>query len=248
MKHLKLLTITVLPLLWSIYFIFEFVTGRVTNAPMFVGNIALIILFALCGYIIYRINIKFEYGFKTKTIFIIFLALMVLDQGIKLFIKLFFFEKNITLVDNFLSFNPIINTDGSWLNARFGTGLSFTLLIIINIFALLLFFEVYRYVLAKSQKNFLVDMCFLFIFCGALCSLIDKAFYGGSLDFIGIGYLFIADIKDLYINLGLLFFILSLYKNGYLTSNEDTSFKDDLKSLKKFLLFIKHDIFLFKKK
>ena len=46
-----------------------------------------------------------------------------------------------------------------------------------------------------------IFMSFLFILSGALCSLIDKIFYGGSLDFIGISNLFIADIKDLYISL-----------------------------------------------
>lgn len=51
-------------------------------------------------------------------------------------------------------------------------------------------------------------MCFVFVSCGAICSLIDKVFYGGSLDFIGISNLFIADIKDLYINLGILFLLL----------------------------------------
>ena len=85
-------------------------------------------------------------------------------------------------------------------------------------------------------------MCFIFISCGAICSLIDKVFYGGSLDFIGISNLFIADIKDLYINMGILFFALTMFNNGYLSSNESTTFKDDFKSLKKFFLFIVNDI------
>ena len=142
-----------------------------------------------------------------------------------------------------LYFNPIINTDGSWLNARFGTSVSFPILITLNIIAIFIFIEVYRYYLNKGNKDFWSDMCFIFVFCGALCSLIDKVFYGGSLDFIGISNLFIADIKDLYINLGILFFALTMFNNGYLSSsNEDTSFKEDLQMLKKFLLFIKDDI------
>ena len=76
---------------------------------------------------------------------------------------------------------------------------------------------------------------------GALCSFTDKVFYGGSLDFIGISDLFIADPKDIYINLGLLFFIMSCYKSGFF-SEEDTSLKDDMKAIKNFLKFIKIDI------
>ena len=91
-------------------------------------------------------------------------------------------------------------------------------------------------------------MCFLFIFSGSLCSLIDKIFYGGSLDFIGISNLFIADIKDIYINLGILFFIISIVISGYLTEDDNTSFKEDLASIKRFLIFSKNDIVsLFKK-
>jgi signal peptidase II len=140
-----------------------------------------------------------------------------------------------------LSFNPIINTEGSWLNARFGTSVSFPILITLNIFAIVIFLEIYRYYLHKGNKDFWADMCFVFVTCGAICSLIDKVFYGGSLDFIGISNLFIADIKDLYINMGILFFALTMFNNGSLSSNESTSFKDDIQSLRKFLLFVIHD-------
>ena len=86
-------------------------------------------------------------------------------------------------------------------------------------------------------------MCFVFIFTGALCSFIDKVFYGGSLDFIGISDLFIADFKDIYINLGLLFFIMAAYTSGYFKEDEETTIKDDLNSLKNFFRFVKKDIY-----
>lgn len=242
MKHLKLLTISVLPIMWTIYFLFELFTGRVNDYTTFLGNIGLIILFALVGYIIYLISLKYKNGIYSKGIISTFIILMIIDQGIKIIIKLFFFEKRFYLIKDFLSFNPIINTDGSWLNARFGTMVSFPLLIFINVLALFFFFELYRYLLHKNNKSFFSDMCFLFIFSGALCSLIDKIFYGGSLDFIGIGTLFIADIKDIYINLGILFFVIAIASNGYLTSDNDTSLKEDIQSMKRFFNFIKTDI------
>lgn len=248
MKNLKFLTISILPLMWTVYFLFEIVTGRVNDYPTFLGNIGLIILFALVGYWFYIVSLKYTNGFTTKGILFIFAILMLLDQGIKLIIKLFFFNDFIEIIKDFLSFNPIINTDGSWLNARFGTGVSFPLLISINFIALLLFFELYRYYLHKGNKTYYGDMCFLFVFSGALCSLIDKVFYGGSLDFIGIGNLFIADIKDIYINLGILFFIISIVSSGYLKEDDNSSFKEDLESLKRFLTFAKKDIVSFFKK
>lgn len=239
----KLLTIGILPIMWLIYFAFEIVTGRVKDLYTLILNLSLVFVFALVGYIIYYLSNKYSDGFQGKKLFLIFLVLMLIDQGSKLIIKFNFFNSYYEIIPNFLSFDPIINTDGSWLNARFNFNISFPLLILINFIALFIFFELYRYIKFKSGKNtFWGDMCFAFIFAGALCSLIDKVFYGGSLDFIGISDLFIADIKDIYINLGLLFFIMATYKSDFLKEDENSSLKDDWNAVKKFLVFIKSDI------
>lgn len=239
----KLLTIGILPIMWLIYFLFEVFTGRVKDMYTLILNLSLVLVFALTGFIIYALSNKYSNGFSSKKLFIIFIVLMLIDQGIKLIIKFNFFNSYYEIIPRFLSFDPIINTDGSWLNARFNFDISFPLLILINFIALFIFFEMYRYIKFKSGKNtFWGDMCFVFIFAGALCSLIDKVFYGGSLDFIGISDLFIADIKDIYINLGLLFFIMAAYKSGFLKDDENTSLKDDWQSIKRFLAFIKNDI------
>lgn len=237
----KLLTIGILPLMWLIYFLFEVVTGRVTDLYTLTLNLSLLIVFAFVGWIIYITSNKNSKGFSNKALLITFLILMLIDQGGKFIIKKNFFDNYFEIIPNFLSFNPIINTHGSWLNARFNFNISFTSLIIVNGISLLFFYEIYRYAKFKGNKNFWSDMCFIFIFAGALCSFIDKVFYGGSLDFIGISDLFIADIKDIYINLGLLFFIMASYKSGFFTE-EDTSLKDDLLSIKTFFIFVKKDL------
>lgn len=242
MKNKKLLTIGILPLMWTLYVLFELVTGRITDFKTILFNIILIIFFALVGLLTYTIGVKHENGFKSNTLLVLFLFFFLFDQGIKILIKLLWFNQDFPIINGMLYFRPIINTDGSWLNARFGTSVNFPILITLNIFAIFIFIEVYRYYLHKSNKDFWADMCFIFVSCGAICSLIDKIFYGGSLDFIGVSNLFIADIKDLYINLGILFFALTMFNNGYLSSNEDTSFKDDLQALIKFLIFIKNDV------
>lgn len=242
MKNKKVLTISILPIMWVLYIIFELISGRITDFQTLSFNIILILLFSLVGLFIYRLGNKHESGFSSGILSIFFFFFLILDQGLKLLIKLLWFNSDFPVINKMLYFRPIINTDGSWLNARFGTSISFPILITLNIIAILIFIEVYRYYLHKGKKDFWADMCFVFVTCGAICSLIDKVFYGGSLDFIGISDLFIADTKDLYINLGVLFFALTMFNNGYLSSGEDTSYKEDLKSLKKFLLFVKTDI------
>lgn len=242
MNKKKLLTIGVLPIMWFLYFIFELFTGRITDTLTFIGNILFLVLFALVGFTIYCFGTKYESGFNSKALYIIFFILMLIDQGGKLIIKLFYFETYKPFLNGFLSFHPIINTDGSWLNARFDTGVSFSVLIIINFIALILFTEIYRYYRYNGKHNFWADMSYLFLFAGALCSLIDKIFYGGSLDFIGVGNLFIADIKDIYINLGIFLFVLTLYNDGVFSEEDTTTLKDDYIAVKRFLYFVKNDL------
>ena len=248
MNKKKWVTIGILPIMWLIYFLFEFLTGRIEKNSETLMMLFLIIPFALVGYLVYVLVNKYKDGFSKKTLLWIFMILMILDQGIKFIIHKWFFNDHFNIIGDFLTFQPIINTDGSWLNVRFGTGLDFGFLIILNLIALIIFFECYRYYVHNGHKDFNADMCIVFIMAGALCSLIDKIFYGGSLDFIGISNLFIADIKDIYINLGILFFIISIVISGYLTEDDNTSFKEDLASIKRFLIFSKNDIVsLFKK-
>lgn len=242
MNKKKWVTTSILPIMWLIYFLFEFVTGRIDGGREAISMLILIIPFASVGYIVYALWKKYKNGFSNKTLIKIFLFLMLLDQGIKFIIHKWFFDKEFNIIGNFLSFQPIINTEGSWLNVRFNVGLNFDFLIILNLIALVIFFECYRYYVSKGNKDFTADMCIVFILAGALCSLIDKIFYGGSLDFIGISNLFIADFKDIYINFAILFFLLCIYFNEYWKDDEETSLKDDFKAIKRFLIFAKNDL------
>ncbi|MGG7099077.1 signal peptidase II [Clostridium sardiniense] len=242
MNTKKLLIICTLPVMWLVYLLFELFTGRINDLTTIIGNILLIILFGIVGYAFYRFTLKRSDGLTRKGIFELFFILMLLDQGIKIIIKLFFFNSYFDIFNGFLSFNPLINTDGSWLNARFGTSVSFSMLIILNIIALVIFIELYRYYRSKGNKGIFGDLAIVFITAGALCSLIDKVFYGGSLDFIGVSNLFVADFKDIYINLGILFLVICLYDNGFFSNEDDTTLKEDFKSIKKFFIFIGNDI------
>jgi hypothetical protein len=51
---------------------------------------------------------------------------------------------------------------------------------------------------------------FIFVFSGAMCSLIDKVFWNGSLDYIELKGFFTFDLKDVYVNvsIGLLLFFM----------------------------------------
>ena len=177
MNKKKWVTIGILPIMWLIYFLFEFLTGRIEKNSETLMMLFLIIPFALVGYLVYVLVNKYKDGFSKKTLLWIFMILMILDQGIKFIIHKWFFNDHFNIIGNFLTFQPIINTDGSWLNVRFGTGLDFGFLIILNLIALIIFFECYRYYVHNGHKDFNADMCIVFIMAGGFFSFIDKGFF-----------------------------------------------------------------------
>ena len=66
MKHTKLLTIAGLPLMWGIYFLFELITGRITELSSFIINLILIFIFIFTGYMLYMLSLNFKNGFSNK--------------------------------------------------------------------------------------------------------------------------------------------------------------------------------------
>lgn len=241
MKKESYLFILILPLMWVSYCLFELFTRNFYISNFFILLIIPSLVLFFISYLFIQLSMHLKNGFPNKILLTLFLFLFFLDQGLKLIIKLLFFEKNFYIIPNLLSFTPIINTKGSWLNVRFNTNINFITLILINIIALFLFTEVYRYFNTKNNKNFFTDLCYTFIIAGSLCSLIDKVFYGGSLDFIGIGNLFIADFKDIYINLAIFMFIIAIYNFDYIDNNKASIQNHHIK-LKEFLIFIVDDI------
>ncbi len=135
----KWLTICLLPVMWLLYFAFEIITGRVNDFYTIIMNLLLTIVFAITGIFIYYMSRKYSNGFSSKIVILIFIVLMLIDQVTKIIIKSFFFNNYISIIKGFLSFDPIINTDGSWLNARFNLNVGFSILIIINAIAIILF-------------------------------------------------------------------------------------------------------------
>ncbi|MGH4119158.1 signal peptidase II [Clostridium sp.] len=73
----------------------------------------------------------------------------------------------------------------------------------------------------------MVNTMYAFIFSGAICSLFDKIFWNGSLDYILVNGFFTFDLKDVYINVfsGLIILLL-LFKNKFLNQIDDNIVKD----------------------
>lgn len=159
---------------------------------------------------------------------IIVLALILLDQIVKLYIKHNLMGTDIDILGDFIGFKPKINTDYSWINSMGQLGIGLIAHIITNVVLLLISIILYDFIYTKYTMYRLARLNFCFVFAGAFCSLIDKIAWGGSLDFIWLKGFFIFDVKDIYLTCFEVITISMLIFNykGLRKLNEKVLFKD----------------------
>lgn len=140
--------------------------------------------------------------------FIIIFLLILLDMGIKIIIEFFFMEKKILFFSGFLGFKPHLNTTQlSVFNNELNLGVDTDALILLNIL-LILIFPLFFYLMHRKDnmgKTFYLFLDFMVAAC--FCSLFDKVFWGGSLDYIYLLKRWIVDLKDIYLALGILCYL-----------------------------------------
>ncbi len=126
--------------------------------------------------------------------------LIFLDQVIKIIINQFFYTKSFNIIGDYIQFQPYLNIKYSWINSLFNLGISRILHTLIVILMIVLISVLFKFIKTTYTKSSILDYLFLFVLSGAVCSLIDKIFWGGSLDYIMLKGLFIFDLKDVYIS------------------------------------------------
>jgi signal peptidase II len=114
----------------------------------------------------------------------------------------------------------------SAFNRIFNLNISNTTLIIATLPVLLISLYLYKLV-NKNKLNLLIKSACSLCLAGAICSLIDKILWGGSLDYLVLSK-YIIDLKDIYLYGGALLLIIYTIKNF----DPNQSIKDDLNSLK----------------
>lgn len=72
---------------------------------------------------------------------------------------------------------------------------------VINILIIFISILLFDYIRQKQKEDKIINLLFTFLFAGAVCSLIDRVFWGGSLDYIYLKGLFTFDLKDVYLSI-----------------------------------------------
>jgi signal peptidase II len=167
-----------------------------------------------------------------------------LDQVIKLLISGWYTHTQFNIIGGILYFKPVLNTKLSWINSWFNLGISFIAHVLFNLFIIFIVIYVFKYCKTKYRIDKQIYFTFIFFLSGAFCSLIDKIFWGGSLDYIGIKGFFIFDLKDIYISISemllIIYFITYIIKNPEILK---TNYKRDMLEIKEFIKFVRKDIF-----
>lgn len=140
------------------------------------------------------------------------LILIVMDQIIKIIVKSYYGVK-IPIIKNLIYFKPTLNEDYSWINAIFNFGWSRLFHIVYVLIALFIFYYAFKYIYFKVGKRIEFQVLEVFLISGALCSLIDKIFWNGSLDYIFLKGLFVFDLKDCYITIFEILAFILVIKN-----------------------------------
>lgn len=136
----------------------------------------------------------------------------------------------------------MFNRDYSWFNSMLQLGISKWIHISVVAIMSILIYLFYKYLNKQFGTNKIIDIMYAFIFSGAICSLIDKIFWNGSLDYILVNGFFTFDLKDVYINVFIGLLILSLLlKNKVLSQIDENIVKNFTKYiLGKLKIIIKH--------
>jgi len=186
-----------------------------------------------------------------KRFIILTFILIFLDQIVKALVFIFFYEPHVHIdfIDGVLALCPFLNTQSVFLASIAGlldfdisNRTIYTMFIII--FALLyigfiLFLTSYFTFISNSinKKPINALCCFSsFAVAGAVCSLIDSLFWGGSLDFIMLFNSIIFDFKDAYIWISGVLAILYIVQ---LTQSVIKLSKNERKSIPGFFKWIK---------
>lgn len=125
--------------------------------------------------------------------------LVMIDQAVKIIISRWFFDRCFGLVGDMLQFSPVHNTALSWVNSSLNLGIGFIPHLLLNAFLVVIVVLIYQYCKGKYAVGKGADAIFIFFIAGALCSLIDKIFWPGSLDYIYLKGFFTFDLKDVYL-------------------------------------------------
>lgn len=146
--------------------------------------------------------VKLQRG-RQLVIYMLSSIFVIVDQMVKLWISSQG-DFNISIISDFVYIHPILNTKYSWINSLFDLGIGRGVHIIISLAVIIILLSYCDFLDYTESIGYIDIILFTLLLSGAVCSLLDKVLWNGSLDFIQVRGVFTFDIKDIYLNIGIL--------------------------------------------
>lgn len=160
------------------------------------------------------------------------IVLVLIEQLIKVFINANYLESNIPIIKPLVYFSPMFNRDYSWINGLFNLGINKAIHIVLVVVTIVFLYLFYRYL--RDSLSVDIEIGYILMMSGAVCSLIDKVFWDGSLDYIYLRGLFTFDLKDAYMSLAVVLALYGLIFNRDLDRElDEISFKGFMDHIRK---------------
>lgn len=132
-------------------------------------------------------------------------GLMLLDQAIKLLVTEFIpFRTAVPLITGWLNLAHNCNFQGSWVLSHFNLSVSSLIPLGSLAFSLLIIsWFGYRYYIVHQRASLWADVTFLGFFAGLSSWLVEMPLRGHIVDFICLPNIVTADLKDIYLTIGI---------------------------------------------
>lgn len=146
------------------------------------------------------------------------LLLVLLDQTIKYVIYTWFLECRFMVVPGLVEFLPTFNTKNSYLGSllyhhyELTVGRVVHLIVLFPVESLIVLF--YLFLRNKFRDTRLLDIAFVFQLSGFICWLAGNFRTNGELDYLYLKPFFVFDLKDVYNNCFVVFWMCFCFKNG----------------------------------
>ena len=135
-------------------------------------------------------------------------------------------DSDFDIIGKILRFSPVQNTNLSYGGNFISILSNLWVMVLLNILVILLLISGYFFY--KTKRQYTSCSVKVIITCGVagtLCSLLDKVLWGGSLDFLQIPNIFTFDLKDSYLTVAeVIFVIIGILHNKEISVKEYISF------------------------
>lgn len=118
-------------------------------------------------------------------------------------------DSEFDIIRKILRFSPVQNTNLSYGGNFISILSNLWIMVLFNILVILLFVSGYSFYMTKRQHTSCsVKVVIIFGMAGTLCSLLDKILWDGSLDFLQMSNFFTFDLKDCYLTVAEITFVI----------------------------------------